>query len=270
MRIEIVQVDAFTAEPFCGNPAAICVLESEPDAEWMQRLALEMNLSETAYLIPQNTAFKLRWFTPGTEVDLCGHATVAAAHVLWEDGHVAPDRECRFHTRSGELVARRNGRTIAVDFPFEEIESFKLTPALTEILGIRPTRAMKNRLGYILAEVATEDEVRACTPDFAALKHESHHGYIVTAAAMSDGIDFVSRFFAPAMGIDEDPVTGSAHCVLGTYWQERMGKGLFQAYQASARGGDVGVEMLGSRVRLSGQAVTVMRGVLEAAATPGV
>ena len=170
MTVEIVQVDAFTAEPFRGNPAAICILDSEPDETWMQNLARENNLSETAYLVPQGDGYGLRWFTPGAEVDLCGHATVAAAHVLWQDGHVAPNKECRFDARSGELIARRKGDSIAVDFPFEEIEPFEVSARLAEALGVQPIRCAQNRLNYIVLEVATETEVRNCSPNFAAPK----------------------------------------------------------------------------------------------------
>ena len=262
MPQEIVQVDAFSNEPFRGNPAAICVLSESADEAWMQQLALEMNLSETAYLLKQEDGYGLRWFTPAAEVDLCGHATVAAAHVLWEDGHVPLDEACRFHTRSGLLTARRNDSWIEVDFPLEEINEIEVPEGLAEALGVSPKRVVENRLSYCLLEVASEDIVRGATPDMSALKKQPFHGFIVTSSSESPEYDFVSRFFAPALGVDEDPVTGSAHCVLGAYWSERLGTPRFAAYQASPRGGEVRVTMLEDSVRLGGQAVTVMRGTL--------
>lgn len=262
MPLEIVQVDAFTSEPFRGNPAAICILPEPADDAWMQHLALEMNLSETAYVLKQEDGFDLRWFTPSIEVNLCGHATLAAAHVLWEDGHVSADEACRFHTRSGLLTARRNDSWIEVDFPREEVTGIEVPPAVAEALGVVPMRAAENRLAYCLVEVPSEEIVRQMTPDMSALKKLPFHGYIVTSTSDTPEYDIVSRFFAPALGVDEDPVTGSAHCVLGAYWNERLGVSTLKAYQASPRGGEVQVTMLEDGVRLAGQAVTVMRATL--------
>jgi PhzF family phenazine biosynthesis protein len=261
MAIPIVQVDAFTDRPFAGNPAAVCVLsEPQPDA-WMRDVAREMNLSETAFLTPENDGFRLRWLTPAVEVDLCGHATVASAHVLWEDGHLQPERQARFHTRSGLLLADRRGAWIELDFPVKAPAPAAAPPGMVEALGVKARSVMRNQFDY-LVELGSEEEVRATAPDFTALKKVGARGIIITARASSAGFDFVSRFFAPGSGIDEDPVTGSAHCALGPYWSERLGKTEFTAYQASARGGVVRVRMHGDRVILGGQAVTVMRAQL--------
>lgn len=266
MPIEFVQVDAFTAKPFAGNPAAICVLPSAPPEDWMQKLALENNLSETAYVVPQTDGYNLRWFTPTAEVELCGHATLAAAHVLWADGHVPPDEPCRFHTRSGLLVAHRETNRIGVDFSRESVDSIDAPPEVIDALGVSVVAtAWSQRLGYFIAEVANEKAVLDCRPDLIRLRDMPYKGYIVTAPG-SGGVDFVSRFFAPALGVDEDPVTGSAHCVLGTYWSEKLGKTAMQAVQVSARRGEIGVEMRGDAVRLYGQAVTMLRATLDAVA----
>lgn len=260
MGQKITQVDAFTNIPFGGNPAAICVMDGPADETWMQRVALEMNLSETAYLHPEEDGYRLRWFTPAAEVNLCGHATVAAAHVLWEEGHVPLETTCRFHTRSGLLTARRNGDWIEVEFPLESTEAFTDTEGIADALGVNALHFEKNRLGYIVVEVASEAEVANVQPDFGALKRTPYHGFMVTARG--DNADFVSRFFAPALGVDEDPVTGSAHCVLGPYWGKKLGKTVMTAFQASARGGDVRVTVSETTVTLGGQAVTTMRGEL--------
>lgn len=266
MPIDFVQVDAFTAIPFAGNPAAICVLPSAPPDHWMQSLALENNLSETAFVVPQADGFSLRWFTPDAEVELCGHATLAAAHVLWADGHVPADQPCRFHTCSGLLVAHREANRIGVDFSRESVESIDAPQEVVNALGVSAVAtALSKRLGYFIAEVSDEKAVLACKPELMLLRGMPYKGYIVTAPGNS-GVDFVSRFFAPALGVDEDPVTGSAHCVLGTYWSEKLGKTAMQAVQVSARRGEIGVEMRGDTVRLYGQTVTVLRATLDAAA----
>jgi PhzF family phenazine biosynthesis protein len=258
----IVQVDAFTDRPFHGNPAAVCLLDAPRDAAWMQAVAGEMNLAETAFLWPENGAFRLRWFTPAVEVDLCGHATLASAHVLWQEGHLAPDAEARFDTRSGRLTARRAGDWIEMDFPAEPADPDPAPPGLLDALGVTAVwTGHRLRLGYRLVEVADEAAVRRAAPDIRALARAAR-GVIVTARASSGEADFVSRFFAPAMGVDEDPVTGSAHCVLAPYWAGQLGRTELTGYQASARGGVVRVRAAGDRVILGGQAVTVMRGEL--------
>ena len=262
MGLTITQVDAFADKPFTGNPAAVCLLRQPRDAEWMQLVAREMNLSETAFLIQRDHGFDLRWFTPTVEVDLCGHATLASAHVLWEEGHLSPEETACFHTRSGVLTAKKKGMWIELNFPAtpakpdgvcrEEVES---------ALGISVKNVGSTRFDYF-AEVESEEAVRSLRPDFAKLRRLDGRGLIVTSAASSSNCDFVSRFFAPGAGIDEDPVTGSAYCCLGPFWKERLGRDDLLGYQASARGGFVRTRCEGDRVLISGQAITVLRGEL--------
>ena len=261
MPIRVVQVDAFTKTPFAGNPAAVCILPAAAPEQWMRDVAREMNLSETAFLAPQDDGFSLRWFTPAVEVDLCGHATVAGAHVLWEDGHLPPGKQARFHTRSGLLLANQRGDWIELDFPATTAEPAEPPPHLLEAIGVEAKFVGRNRFDY-LVEVDSEKTLRALAPDFTALQKVKVRGVIVTARSERPEFDFVSRFFAPGSGIDEDPVTGSAHCTLGPYWSKRLGKNEFTAYQASARGGVVRVRLNGDRAILAGQAVTVLRGEL--------
>ena len=261
MSIRIVQVDAFTSRPFAGNPAAVCVLPAPADERWMQQVAQEMNLSETAFLVRRTDGFDLRWFTPAVEVPLCGHATLASAHVLWDEGHLRPDEQARFHTRSGLLTADRAGDWIELDFPADSEQPAELPPGVAEALGVTPRYVGRGSLNYVV-ELDSETAVRALAPDHGALRRSGVRGVIVTSRADGGGVDFVSRFFAPGAGIDEDPVTGSAHCCLGPFWQARLGKDNFLAYQASARGGMLRVRVAGDRVRLGGQAVTVLRGEL--------
>jgi PhzF family phenazine biosynthesis protein len=261
MSIPILQIDAFTDKPFSGNPAAVCLLSDPQEASWMQSVAQEMNLSETAFLLKREDGYSLRWFTPAVEVDLCGHATLASAHALWEMGSLNPQEPARFHTCSGLLIATRQGDEIELNFPATFDEPVDPPASLIEALGVRPTYVGQNRFDY-LVEVSSEDEVRAARPDFARLKMVDARGVMITSRSASPRFDFVSRFFAPVVGIDEDPVTGSAHCCLGPFWQKRLGKDTFTAYQASARGGVVCVRVAGERVYLRGQAVTVLRGEL--------
>lgn len=255
----ITQVDAFTGEPFSGNPAAVCVLPEAADETWMQNVASEMNLSETAFLYPQGDGYNLRWFTPAAEVDLCGHATLASAHVLWEAGHLPADAQARFYTKSGLLTAQRNGDWIELDFPAEPETEAEAPPILADALGTTPQYVGQNRLDY-LVEVGSAETLRRLQPDFTLLKTLASRGVMVTSRADSPDFDFFSRYFAPSFGIDEDPVTGSTHCCLGPYWQRRLGKDSLVAYQASARGGVLRVQVKGDRVLLGGQAVTVLRG----------
>lgn len=261
MPVALRQVDAFTDTAFCGNPAAVCLLESPAPADWMQRVAAEMNLSETAFLVPRADGFDLRWFTPATEVELCGHATLASAHVLWEIGGLGLDQTARFHTRSGLLTAEREGAWIVLDFPATPPEPAEAPPGLIEALGVEPQRVARSRFDY-LVEVAGEEIVRGLKPDSRALSRVPARGVIVTARSEEEEVDFVSRFFAPTVGVDEDPVTGSAHCSLAPYWRARLGRDALVGYQASARGGLVRVRVEGERVRLAGQAVTVLQGEL--------
>ena len=262
MAIRIVQVDAFTNRPFAGNPAAVCVLKEAKPEQWMRDVAQEMNLSETAFLVPQDGGYNLRWLTPAVEVDLCGHATVASAHVLWEDGHLARGQQARFHTRSGLLTADQRGDWIELDFPANAPVAEEPPTGMLTALGLTTVRYVgRDRFDY-LVEVESESILRALSPDFTALRGIGARGIVVTAEPSGGEYDFVSRFFAPGSGIDEDPVTGSAHTALGPYWAKRLGKTEFTAFQASSRGGVVRVRLNGDRVILGGQAVTVMTGEL--------
>jgi PhzF family phenazine biosynthesis protein len=261
MSLPIVQVDAFTSRPFEGNPAAVCVLPAARDAAWMQNVAREMNLSETAFLVRGESAYDLRWFTPATEVDLCGHATLASAHALWEGGHLAKDETARFQTKSGLLTARRIDDWIELNFPATPPAPAPAPDGLAEALGVQPTFVGRSRFDY-LVEVESEAIVRDLRPDFGAIRRLPVRGVIVTSAATTPGWDFVSRFFAPAAGVDEDPVTGSAHCCLTPFWSAKLGKATMVARQVSARGGTMRVTLDGDRVRMAGQAITVMRGEL--------
>jgi len=260
--MRVVTVDAFTSVPFAGNPAAVCITQEARSKEWMLNVAREMNLSETAFLVPGNGDFDLRWFTPTVEMDLCGHATVASAHVLWEDGHLQAGRQARFQTRSGLLTADRRGEWIEMDFPATVAKAIGAPPELLPALGIESVVAVgQNRFDY-LVEVASEEVVRGLSPDLSALCKLPVRGVIVTARSATPDFDFVSRFFAPAAGINEDPVTGSAHTALAPYWAEKLGKPEMAAYQASARGGVVRLRMNGDRVMMAGQAITMMRAEL--------
>jgi PhzF family phenazine biosynthesis protein len=272
MSLPIFTVDAFTERPFSGNPAAVCLLESERDAAWLQTLAGEMNLSETAFLLPRGEAWDLRWFTPKAEVALCGHATLASAHVLWESGRLAPDAPAQFDTLSGRLTARRGAGTdawIELDFPERRESAHADLPELFTALGVKPVYFGKNAYDYFV-EVATAEDVRDLAPDFAALGQLPVRGVIVTARGQAgSGHDFVSRFFAPGVGVPEDPVTGSAHCCLAPFWGEKLGKGEMVGYQASPRGGTVRVRRHGDRVILAGRAVTILVGQVTDRAAAG-
>ena len=261
MTLPIVQVDSFTSEPFGGNPAKVCLMPGTQDAGWMQNVAREMNVAETAFLHRVEDGFALRWFAPNVEVDLCGHATLASAHVLWETGELAPDVVARFHTKSGLLTAKKRGDWIELDFPVTPPEPVEAPMGLIDALGVTARYVGKSVFDY-LVEVESEQVLRGLAPDFGRLRDIRTRGVIVTSRAATPGTDFVSRFFAPAIGVDEDPVTGSAHCCLGPFWRQRLNKDTFMAYQASARGGVMRVQVQGDRVVLSGQAVTVLRGEL--------
>lgn len=254
-------IDAFAERPFTGNPAAVCLLAREADARWMQCLASELNLSETAFVSPHDDSFRLRWFTPKLEVALCGHATLAAAHALWQ--HAGYDGPIRFRTLSGLLTTTRAGDSIEMDFPAEPCVATDAPPALLEALGLRtPTFVGRNRFDLLIA-VEAESLVRELQPDFGRLAAIEARGIIVTSRCHAGRYDFVSRFFAPQSGILEDPVTGSAHCCLGPFWSERLGKRTLVGCQASARGGVVRVQVNDDRVSLGGRAVTVLRGEVD-------
>jgi PhzF family phenazine biosynthesis protein len=262
----ILTVDAFTDRPFAGNPAAVCVLPRPADEAWMRALAREMNLSETAFLHPEDEGYRLRWFTPAVEVDLCGHATLASAHVLWEEGHLRPDQPAKVLTHSGRLTASRSAGFIELDFPSKPMTPEPAPPELTKALGVPVVAAGRNEFDW-LVELESEETLRALQPDFGLLATLPIRGTIVTSRATTSGFDFVSRFFAPRVGVPEDPVTGSAHCALTPFWAERLGKVAMVAHQASPRGGVMRVRLNGDRVLLVGQAVTVVRGEIVANAT---
>jgi PhzF family phenazine biosynthesis protein len=262
MPLPLLTVDAFTDRPFAGNPAAVCLLAEERDAVWMQNVARDMNLSETAFVVTRPDGdFGLRWFTPAVEVDLCGHATLASAHALWEIGRLERSRTARFHTKSGLLTAARDGEWIELDFPAYPTREAGEVAGLAEALGAKPTWVGRVRRD-VLAEFASEEAVRALAPDFAKLRAVDTRAVIATSRATTAPYDFVSRFFATNVGIDEDPVTGSAHCALTPFWSERLGKRVMNAHQASARGGVLRVRLEGERVAIAGRAVTITRGEL--------
>ncbi len=261
MGLTIFQVDAFTGKPFAGNPAGVCVVPEPQDAGWMQNVAREMNLSETAFLHKQADGYNLRWFTPAVEVELCGHATLASAHVLWEAGYLGSGEQARFHTLSGLLTADRQADWIEMNFPAKPEEPAIAPAGLIEALGVPVKYVGKSHYDY-LVEVESEEIVRNIKPDFSLLMSVATRGIIVTSLASSKDYDFVSRFFAPQAGVNEDPVTGSAHCCLSPFWSKQLGKDELVGYQASARGGVVRVRLSGDRVYLGGQAVTVLQGEL--------
>jgi PhzF family phenazine biosynthesis protein len=261
MALPLFVVDAFTEQPFRGNPAAVCLLSGPKDDAWLQAVAAEMNLSETAFLTKTDDGFRLRWFTPKVEVALCGHATLASAHVLWQAGHAAPGEAIRFHTQSGVLTASRSGDDIELDFPLVAEKPAPPPDRLAEALGASFRYVGRNRFDY-LVEVESEATLRKLTPDFGLLATLPVRGVIVTSRSADPAFDFVSRFFAPASGVNEDPVTGSAHCCLASYWRTRLHKDQFRAYQASPRGGVVRVRVAGDRAYLGGRAITVARGEL--------
>lgn len=260
-RIKCWQVDAFTDRPFAGNPAAVCWLEEQADPRWMQSVAAEMNLSETAFARRLGDDFELRWFTPTVEVDLCGHATLATAHALWFAGIAAGQTPLRFHTKSGVHTSTRDGDFIELNFPSTPVTKTATAEPVAAALGAPPVFVGQSKY-YLLAAVESADVVRSLQPDFAKIGELPTKGLIVTAAADDPKFDFVSRFFAPALGVNEDPVCGSAHCCLTPYWAERLGKKQMMAHQCSARGGVLRLRQDGDRVVLGGQAVTVWQGEL--------
>ncbi len=261
MSAELHLVDAFCDEPFHGNPAGVCFPDREVSSPWMKGVAAETGASETAFLLPGPGGWNLRWFTPKVEIDLCGHATLAAAFTIWRTGREEPGSEISFDTRSGRLGARQQADWIMLDFPAEPAGPTGCPPGLPDALGVEPIRVGRNRFD-LLVEVPTAADVKAMKPDLAALAKLPARGIIVTAASDLPGYDFVSRFFAPAIGIAEDPVTGSAHCCLGPYWGEKLKKTVMTGFQCSRRGGTVRVTVAGERVVLGGKAVAIFSGVL--------
>ena len=259
MGISIACVDAFTERAFAGNPAAVCVMDGPKDAVWMQQVAAEMNLAETAFVVAEPGGFGLRWFTPTIEMDLCGHATLAAAHTLWTDRVVPESESIQFSSRSGVLRASRRGSLIELDFPSEPATQAPEPPGLREAVGVPLLWLGRNRMDYIV-EIAEAQQLRSLAPDLEAIEQLDARGLIVTCKGDGTEYDFLSRFFAPQAGIPEDPVTGSAHCCLAPFWAARLKRQELVGFQASPRGGVVRVRMGDSRVYLGGHAVTVYRG----------
>ena len=259
MRIPIYQVDAFASQRFRGNPAAICPLDQWLPDETLQAIAAENNLAETAFYIPNGKSYPLRWFTPGVEVDLCGHATLASAHVIMQIRRETNASRVSFETRSGELIVSKDGDLYALDFPARPATECPVDPGLNEALGAKPAVILGAR--DYLCVFDTEEEVRDLTPNMEKLTAIDRFAFIVTAPGRD--CDFVSRFFAPAKGIPEDPVTGSAHCTLIPYWAKRLGKTKLHARQISKRGGELWCEDRGERVTVAGKAVTFLEGEIE-------
>jgi predicted PhzF superfamily epimerase YddE/YHI9 len=260
MGQKITVVDAFTSKPFGGNPAAVCVLTDAKEDSWMQLVARELNLSDTAFLVREGDAYRLRWFTPTNEVRLCGHATLGSAHVLWEEGFLQREQTAKFQTLSGFLFAKWNDGWIEMDFPRLPIEPAPAPEALLQGLKTSVLFSAKSTPAW-LVELESEELVRNIQPDITSFK-KLDRDVLITARSKSAEFDFVSRYFAPTQGIDEDPVTGSAHCILAPYWAQKLNKNEFRAFQASERGGFLRVTYNGDRVGLIGQAVTVLRGEL--------
>jgi len=263
MTTPVYQIDAFNDTAFKGNPAAVCLLQETKSEQWMQSVASEMNLSETAFISSRNeiNEFDLRWFTPTIEVDLCGHATLASAHILFESKVIKRNLPIVFHTRSGELITRCNNGLIEMDFPAQTASPVGEPPELTTALALSPVYIGKNQ-DDLLVILDTETQVRECQPNFKLLSTLPVRGIIVSARADDERYDFVSRFFAPAAGIDEDPVTGSAHCCLAPYWQQQTGKSQMLGLQVSKRSGEVSVRIKENRIFLAGQAITILKGEL--------
>lgn len=261
MSFPIYQVDAFTDQPFSGNPAAVVLLEEPRDPVWMQAVAREMNLSETAFVHPRQDGYHLQWFTPKNEVDLCGHATLATAHILWETGRVQPSERIRFFTLSGWLAAQKKTDIIEMDFPSAPCVPGDVTEEIIAAVGAVPDFVGVSGEKWLF-EYASEQIVKDLKPDFTALGRRKGRGLVVTARCDRPGIDFVSRYFAPWWGIDEDPVTGSAHCILAPYWGQKLAKNFMNAIQVSDRGGAIQVRLSGDRTYVGGKAVTVFEGSL--------
>lgn len=256
--MKIYHIDAFTDRPFAGNPAVVCLLEHPKVESWLQNVAHEMCVSETAFLIRRGDGYNLRWFTPEVEVDLCGHATLASAYMLWEDGGVSKDAAIRFYTKSGMLIANREDSWVVLDFPALPVVETDASGELEKALGIKSLYTGKYQSDYLL-EVESEEMVRGLKPDFEELCRIAMRGVAVTSRSHSGDYDFISRFFCPSLGVNEDPVTGSAHCGLGPYWANKIGKDNLVAYQASKRGGIIRLAIAGDRVLLGGHAVMVHR-----------
>ena len=255
----IYQVDAFTTEPFAGNPACVVIADANTSQEWMQNIAAEMNVSETAFVIPMKNGLTIRWFTPMAEVNLCGHATLSAAHILFETGYIKPGEELIFQSRSGELKIKKDGSWLTMDFPAYPLIPIEVPEEFEKITGIKPVELYSSINDWVLAFVNNEYIVRDAKPDFGAMRHSGMGHLIITAPSSETNFDFCVRCFAPSIGIDEDPVTGSAHCALTPFWYHKTGRTEFVSHQISKRSGILKVAMRGERVLISGQSVTVFR-----------
>ena len=258
----IYQVDAFTTEPFKGNPAGVCILENDMPEEWMQNVAMEMNLSETAFIVPDKEIFRIRFFSPEAEIPLCGHATLSSSHILYESGIVPHEKEIKFLSKAGELIIRSEGSWLTMNFPAYGLNQIEIPDNLESIIGIRPAELYKTAHGWTFVLLKSENEVRDLKPDFKMMKNSGFGDMIVTAPSADKSYDFCVRCFAPALGIDEDPVTGSAHCALVPFWHTRTGRYEFMSHQVSRRGGVLKVALKGDRVEISGQARTIIKGQL--------
>ena len=263
MAIQLFQVDAFADKPFSGNPAAVCLMTEDKPDQWLQNVAAEMNLSETAFVwrLADAEGFRLRWFTPTMEVDLCGHATLATAHSLWQSGWLAEDDQAVFESRSGKLTATKKDDHIYLNFPATPAVDSPLPDDLKAAIDVQPIHTGKSREDFLIV-VATADEVRNVNVDFQQMAKAESRGVILTAKSDDAQFDFISRFFGPAVGIDEDPVTGSAHCCLAPFWSKRLGKDELVAFQASQRGGTLKLKVEGERIHIGGTAQTVSKGEL--------
>jgi PhzF family phenazine biosynthesis protein len=258
----IYQVDAFTSEPFKGNPAGICILENDMPEKWLQNVAAEMNLSETAFVVPGNNEFQIRFFTPEKEMPLCGHATLSSAHIMFETGVVGRDETILFNSKAGKLYVRFSDSWVIMDFPAYPLEPIAIPDEIEKIIGTRPVELYRTGHGWSFALLRNEDEVRNLKPDFRLMKNSEFGDLIVTASSDDKSFDFCVRCFAPAVGIDEDPVTGSAHCSLVPFWNKKTGKKEFVSHQVSKRGGILKVALKDNRVEISGQAKTIFKAEL--------
>ncbi len=257
---EIFQVDAFTDQPYQGNPAGVCILDEPAIYSWMQHVAREMNVSETAFLVKAEEGYEIRYFTPLTEVPICGHATLSSAHILWEQGLVGEDDAIVFHAKAGVLRASNEDSWVCLDFPARPVTPSDSPKGFKEALGTVPKDVYRIEAGGFLAELESDDAIRALRPNFELMRQGDFGGIVATAKSTSPLVDFVSRYFHPEIGINEDPVTGVAHCSLAPFWSEKLGKAELDCYQASARGGFLKVRAKDNRVDILGKAVTVIRG----------
>ena len=258
----IYQVDAFTAEPFKGNPAGICILEKETSKKWMQNVAAEMNLSETAFIIKAGEKYKIRYFTPESEVPLCGHATLASAHIMYQTGIISKEESIIFDSGAGELIVRSSGNWIIMNLPAYEVERMQIPPIAEKLIGIKPAELYMTSHGWTIALLQNEEDVRNLSPDFSRMKNTPFGDLIVTAPSEDTNFDFCVRCFAPALGINEDPVTGSAHCALTPFWNHKTGRDEFISRQISKRSGILKVALKGNRVEIAGHAKTIFKAEL--------